>query len=364
MSVIGTPVRELDTPVLMVDLDKLERNIQRFAGHFKQAGVNWRPHTKGVKVPAIAHMELAAGAFGVTCAKLGEAEVMSAAGIKNILIANQVVGPVKARRLAELSRRTNVICAIDSEANARELSSAGEAAGTKIKAVVEVDVGQGRCGVGAGAPTVALSNLIHSLPGLDYQGVMAWEAQARKYPEPEKRGAVAREAVGVLVDTANQCRAAGLPVQIVSCGGTGTHEFSPFVPGVTEIQAGGGIMCDIRYAQLGLDQMQEFALTVLTTVVSKPNPTRIVTDAGFKTMSNQQATPKPIGLEGIASLGLSAEHCTLEMAVPNESVKVGDKLEFIVGYSDSTVCLHDEMYGIRDGKVEAVWAIQGRGKLR
>ncbi|MCL4534960.1 MAG: DSD1 family PLP-dependent enzyme [Bacteroidetes bacterium] len=361
---VGTPVRDLDTPVLLVDLDKLERNIERFAAIFKKAGVNWRPHTKGVKVPAIAHMELTAGAFGITCAKLGEAEVMAAAGIKNILIANQVVGPIKAARLASLSRRVNVTCAIDSEDNARELNAAALTAGTRIKAVIEVDVGQGRCGVGAGVPAVALSRLIHSLPGLDYRGVMAWEAQARKYPEPEKRRAVAEEAVGVLVDTAGQCRAAGLPVEIVSCGGTGTHEYSPFVKGVTEIQAGGGILSDMRYAGLGLDQMQEFALTILSTVVSRPNPTRIVTDSGFKTMSGHQATPKPIGLEGVSSLSLSAEHCTLELAAPNESVKVGDKVEFIVGYGDSTVCLHDEMYGTRNGIVEVVWPILARGKLR
>lgn len=364
MSAIGTPIGELDTPVLMVDLDKLERNIHRFAAVFAKAGVQWRPHTKGVKVPAIAHMEVAAGALGITCAKLGEAEVMAAAGIDNILIANQVVGPIKARRLAALSRRASVICAIDSEANARELNAAGQAAGTRIKAVVEVEVGQGRCGVAPGAPTVALSRLIHSLPGLDYKGVMAWEAHARKYPDPEKRRAVAQEAVGLLVSTAAQCRTADLPVEIVSCGGTGTHEYSSFVKGVTEIQAGGGIFCDMRYAGFGLDQTQEFALTILSTVVSRPNSTRIVTDAGFKTMSNQHAAPKPIGVDGLSSLSLSAEHCTVETAVSNDNLKVGDTLEFIVGYGDSTVMLHDDMYGIRNGMVETIWAIQGRGKIR
>lgn len=361
---VGTPVRELDTPVLLVDLDKLERNIARFAAIFKQAGVNWRPHTKGVKVPAIAHMELAAGAFGITCAKLGEAEVMAAAGIKNILIANQVVGPVKATRLANLSHRVDVICAVESEANARELNAAALAARTRINAVVEVDVGQERCGVAAGEPAVALSRLIHSLPGLSYRGVMAWEAHARKYVEPEKRRAVAQEAVGILVDTADQCRAAGLPVEIVSCGGTGTHEYSSLVKGVTEIQAGGGILCDMRYASLGLDQTQEFALTILSTVVSRPNPTHIITDSGFKTMSGHQGTPKPIGLEGVTGLALSAEHGNIALAEPNDTVKVGDKVEFIVGYSDSTVFLHDEMYGTRNGIVEVVWPVLARGKLR
>jgi D-serine deaminase-like pyridoxal phosphate-dependent protein len=211
---------------------------------------------------------------------------------------------------------------------------------------------------------VALSRFVASLPGLKYRGVMAWEAHARKYPEADKRRATAEEAVGQLVATAEACRAAGLAVDIVSCGGTGTHEFSPFVNGVTEIQAGGGIFSDVRYAQLGLDQMQEFALTILSTVVSRPRPSRIVTDSGFKTMSSQQANPRPIGLKGVKSLGLSAEHCTIDLEEPAETPGVGDKVEFIVGYGDSTVVLHDEMYGTRNGVVESVWPILGRGKLR
>jgi D-serine deaminase-like pyridoxal phosphate-dependent protein len=364
MMMIGAPARELDTPVLMVDLDKLENNIVRFASIFQKAGVGWRPHTKGVKVPAIAHKEIAAGAIGVTCAKLGEAEVMAAAGIKSILIANQIVGPIKVARLAQLSRRTEVICAIDSEVNARELSAAGVAAGTRINAVIEVDVGQERCGAPAGEPTVALSRLVASLPGIKYRGVMAWEAHARKFPEDDKRKATAEEAVGKLVATAEACRAAGLPVDIVSCGGTGTHDYSPFVKGVTEIQAGGGIFCDMNYAKLGVNRTQEFALTILATVISRPRPNRIITDSGFKTMSNQQAVPSPIGLKGVKNLGLSAEHCTIDLEEPVEAPSIGDKLEFICGYSDSTVMLHDEMYGIRNGIVESVWPILGRGKLR
>ncbi len=360
----GTPVRELDTPVLMVDLDKLERNIARFAAIFKNAGVNWRPHTKGVKVPAIAHMELKAGASGITCAKLGEAEVMAAAGIDNILIANQVVGPIKAARLAHLSRRVTVLCAIDSEANARELSAAGVAAGTRIKAVVEVDVGQQRCGVPAGDAAVALSRFVHSLPGLDYRGVMAWEAQARSHVEPDKRKEVAQAAVSELVATAEQVRAAGIPVEIVSCGGTGTHEFSSYVKGVTEIQAGGGILNDMRYDQLQLGQTQEFALTVLAGVVSRPQPDRIITDSGFKTLSYHHAMPKVLGIDGVTSLRFSAEHCRIDLEKPNDTIKVGDKVEFIVGYSDSTVVLHDEMFGVRNGILEVVWPIAARGKLR
>ena len=140
-----------------------------------------------------------------------------------------------------------------------------------------------------------------------------------------------------------------------------TEKFSSRIPGVTEIQAGGIIFNDVYYSMLGLDY--DFALTVLSTVTSRPNPTRIVTDAGRKTMSGDTAMPQPRGLTGVKSVSLSAEHGRIELEEPNLDLKVGDKLEWIVGYGDTTVCLHDVMYGIRDGIVEVVWPILARGKL-
>jgi D-serine deaminase-like pyridoxal phosphate-dependent protein len=172
-----------------------------------------------------------------------------------------------------------------------------------------------------------------------------------------------RSSIGLLTDTAERCRQAGLPIEIVSCGGTGTYWLTAAVPGVTEIQAGGGIFGDVLYAeQYGLDH--EFAMTVMTTVISRPNPQRIVVDAGKKTMSSDGAPPRPLGLEGVRSVSLSAEHGKVELDRPNTSLKVGDRLEWIVGYTDTTVLLHDELYGTRDDTVEIVWPVLGRGKLR
>lgn len=360
---VGSNVNDLDTPALLVDLDKLERNIQRMANTIiDDAGVHWRPHTKGVKVPAIVHMELAAGAIGITCAKLAEAEVMAASGISDILIANQVVGEQKVSRLVNLCKRVNVIVSVDSTANVRELEAAVRQKGIGIGVVVEVNVGMDRCGVEPGKPTLALSKIVHESPHLHYLGLMAWEGQARRFKDPEERRRVCEEVVGLLTGSANLCREAGLPVEIVSCGGTGTHEFSSRLPGVTEIQAGGGVLGDVYYDSLGVGQ--EFALTVLTTVVSRPAPNRIIVDGGFKTMSTLNFPPKPIGLNGVKSVSLSAEHGKVELESANNTLQVGDKLEFIVGYSDATVFLHDEMYGTRGGIVEVIWPILGRGKLR
>ena len=360
-AVIGRPVQELDTPALLVDLGAMERNIAKTARILREAGVNWRPHAKGQKVPAIAHMEIAAGAIGITCAKLGEAEVMAYAGIKSILIASQIVGPQKVARLANLCKHAEVIVAVDSLENVAELDEAGQRKGVRIPVVVEVDIGMGRCGVEPGEPAVALSRRVNECAGLRYMGLMAWEGHVRRHTDPVERKAACEKSVGMLTWTARLCREAGLPVQIVSCGGTGTEEFSSKVPGVTEIQAGGIIFNDMRYASLGVDR--EFALTVLSTVVSRPTPTRIITDAGRKTLSVDVALPAPKGLASVKAVSLSAEHGKIELEVPNHELKVGDKLEWIVGYGDTTVCLHDIMYGIRDGVVEVAWPILGRGKL-
>ena len=361
-AMVGRPAQELDTPSLLLDLAVMERNIAKTVSLLKEAGVNWRPHIKGQKVPAIAHMETAAGAVGITCAKLGEAEVMASAGIKNILIANQIVGLQKVTRLANLCKHAEVIVAVDSLENVLELDMAGRQKGVRIPVVVEVDTGMGRCGVQPGEPALALCRGVHDCAGLRYVGLMSWEGHARRVKDMVERQAVCKKSVGLLTSTARLCREAGLPVEVVSCGGTGTEKFSSRIPGVTEIQAGGIIFNDVYYSTLGLDY--EFALTVLSTVSSRPNPTRVVTDAGRKTMSRDTAMPRPKGLASVKSVSLSAEHGQIELQEPNLNLRIGDKLEWIVGYGDTTVCLHDEMYGIRDGIVEVVWPVLARGKLR
>ena len=360
---VGRSKFDLDTPALLVDIPTMERNIDRMAGRITAKGVNWRPHTKGQKIPALAYMELAAGAIGVTCAKLGEAEVMAAAGIRDILIANQIVGPQKVTRLVNLRPHADVIVAVDSVENVRELSEAASAKGVELRVVVEVDVGMRRCGVQPGEAAVRLAQRVADSPGLKLAGLEAWESNCTSIRDPNEKQLCVRSSVGLLTSSAEQCRKAGLPIEIVSCGGTGTYWLTATVPGVTEIQAGGGIFNDVHYAEhFGLDH--EFAMTVMTTVISRPNPQRIVVDAGKKTMTSDTAPPRPVGLDGVTSVSLSAEHGKIELDRPNTSLKVGDRLEWIVGYTDTTVLLHEELYGTREGKVEVVWPVLARGKLR
>jgi D-serine deaminase-like pyridoxal phosphate-dependent protein len=359
---IGCSKWEIDTPALLLDLGVMERNIDRMATTFREAGVGWRPHTKAIKTPAIAHKLLRAGAFGVTCAKVGEAEVMAAAGIRDILIANQVVGDSKIARLVNLLPQADVVVGLDSRDNAEALNRAACEFGRRLRVVIEVDVGMHRAGVVPGS-VVELARFVASLPGLRFAGVMGWEGQTVSIADLVDKERAVVESVRSLTDCAAACDAAGLPCEMVSCGGTGTYAITARLPGVTEIQAGGGIFADVVYRET-MHVDHEFALTVLTTVTSRPTPTRIICDAGKKTMSSDAAVPRPLLGLAVESVGLSAEHARISLREPAEAPRIGDKVEFVVGYSDTTTMLHDEMYGVRDGRLEVVWPILGRGKLR
>jgi D-serine deaminase-like pyridoxal phosphate-dependent protein len=362
---VGGPATDLDTPALLVDLDTLESNIARMMGTFREHGIGWRPHTKAIKIPAIAHKLLAAGAHGVTVAKLSEAEVMAQAGISDILITGPVVGARKATRLANLSKQARPIAVVDCVEHVDMLDTAGKEAGVQIRTVVEVDLGMHRCGAQPGEPTVKLAKEIHKRDGLKYEGLMAWEGHALRIKDIDEKRATVQEAVNKLVDTARAIRAADIPVNVVSCGGTGTYPLSAAagVNGITEIEAGGGIYGDLVYSRsFGIDH--PMAMTVISTVISRPTPTRIITDAGFKTLSSQGAAPEPRDITNFTAVRMSAEHGTIEVSEPNTEVKVGDKVYWRVGYTDATVVLHEVMYGVRNGVVETEWPILGRGKLQ
>ncbi len=360
-SAIGLAVDELETPALVLDLDAYRRNVKRMADYISgRHGLSWRPHMKGQKAPPLALEAIAAGAIGVTCATLYEAEAMAAAGVTNILIANQIVGERKLDRLARLARRTpGLIAATDSLVHARMLDAAAARAGIALQVLIEVNVGMNRCGIAPGEATVALAREIHTaLPSLRLAGLMGWEGHVLSFEDAVKQARIS-EAMTALTATADACRAVGIPIAIVSSSGSGTFRMAAPLPGITEMQAGGGVFSDLNYEKWGLAD-HEFALTVLTRVVSRPAPNRVIVDGGFKTMSVQHGSPRPVGL-AVKSLVLSAEHGNLELAEESpEQPAVGSVVSFVPGYTDSTVCLHDEMCVIEGGKLVAVWPIPGR----
>jgi D-serine deaminase-like pyridoxal phosphate-dependent protein len=362
MSDIGLPKEQLDTPILWVELDSLEKNIKSLAAYFQQAGVQWRPHVKGIKVPAIAHRLLAAGAIGVTCAKLGEAEVMAQAGIRDILIANQIVGTPKITRLVHLNQYTDVKVAVDNPLNVAELGQAAMAAGVELGVLVDVNTGMNRTGVAPGEEAVELSKQVHETAGLRYLGLMAWEGHTLGHKDTAVKEQAIHHAVGLLVDSADQCRAAGLPVTIVSGGGSGTYKTTPHIKGITEIQAGGAIFSDVAYQSWGVETTP--CLFIRALVTSRPAPDRIIFDTGFKAMPAWHAQPRPLGIEGIKKFSTSAEHGVMTLHAANTQIQVGDTFDFVVGYTDATLFLHDKLYGLRRDVVEVVWDIAGRGKLQ
>lgn len=361
-TLIGTPVDQLDTPSLLVDIDTLRSNMAMMAAALKERGIGWRPHAKAHKSPAIATMQLATGAFGITCAKVSEAEVFARNGIHDILIANQIVGPIKTRRLANLAQFADVMCAVDSIEGARQLDEAAAEAGTTPRVLIEIDSGMGRAGVQPGAPTVELAQRVSELAHLRFAGLMSWEGHACAVPEADPRAQAIRDAVGQLVATAEQVRGAGIPVRIVSCGGTGTFLNVRDIPGVTEVQAGGGIFGDAFYR--ALDVPVEPALSLMVTVTSRPAPDRIIIDAGRKSVDPSNTPPDVPELPDVAGIALSAEHGTIRLAQPCEAPRVGDRVRLHIGYSDQAVHLHEQLIAVRGDRVVAIWPTDTRGKLQ
>lgn len=353
----------IDTPALLVDLDVFEANMAKIVARCAAGGVAWRPHCKSHKCPDIAKLQVAAGAIGVTCAKLAEAEAMADVGIADIMVANQIVGSLKIARLMQLCRRADVIVAVDSAENVDALAAAAQATGVRLRVVIEIDSGMQRAGVAPGDAVVTLARLVTSQQALQFSGVMTWEGHTSRIADRDEKRRSIEEALSGVVRSAELCRAAGFPVAIVSCGGTGTFETSAGFSGVTEIQAGGGVFGDVHYREL-YHVPVGYGLTVLSTVTSRPTALRIICDAGKKAMSSDAGEPIPLDLPPVASVGFSAEHGKIALSAASETPRVGERIRFVVGYSDTTVHLHDEIHAIRKDRIEHVWRIPRTARLR
>ncbi len=359
----GQAVGDLETPVLLLDLDHFESNVQHMAAYCRDNGKEWRPHSKAHKCPAIAHIELANGACGITCAKLSEAEWMVAHGVPSILLANQIVSPAKFTVLARLQHQAEVIAAVDNIDVVEPMAAKAAGEGVCIPVVVEVDIGMKRVGVEPGPPVLALSKAINNQPKLAFKGLMGYEGHVLEcWPHSAKQRAC-YEALDILEKSRNLLEDNGIPVEIVSAGGTGSYEISALHGAITELQAGGGVFMDAMYRRTCHVEALTPALTVLTTVTSRAAD-RVVVDAGFKTLSAGHQPPEVLGRSDLHLRGLSAEHGIFDIAEGQAGPALGERLELLVGYSDSTTFLHDYFVAIRKGRVEKIWDISARGLLR
>jgi D-serine deaminase-like pyridoxal phosphate-dependent protein len=358
----GIRPEELDTPFLCLDLPLLEGNIARMSGFFVDRPAALRPHVKTHKSPLLAHKQMAAGAIGVTCAKLGEAEVMAQAGIGDILIANQIVGQRKIGRLVGLAAYTQVMVAVDDPANVAELDAAARARGVRLRVLVEVDIGMGRCGVEPGASAVTLAGEVAAASGLRFEGIMGYEGHAVMIPDDRERKRQTEMSLRLLLETRDRIEAAGLSVGIVSGGGTGTYDIAGSYPGITEIQAGSYATMDVQYRDVvGVDFA--CALLISAQVISAPRPGVAIIDAGLKTMTQDFGLPVLAYPQGWRLVGLSEEHGKL-LREGGPVLKPGDRVRIWPSHGCTTINLHDWYAALRGGRVEGLWPIAARGKIR
>jgi D-serine deaminase-like pyridoxal phosphate-dependent protein len=353
----GRALDTLDTPQLLLDLDVIDANLQRLFRAGKERGVNVRVHFKSLKCGGLARYIAARGGKTFLCAKLNEAEVLADADIGDILIANQIVGAPKMDRLAKLAKRVQLRVCVDHEANIDQLSQAMHKAGVTLGVLIEVDIGMARCGVLPGEAALALAQRIQRSPGLRFDGLQGYDGHLQMLPDAAERRAKSLQGLEQLVGTRRLIEKAGLPVAIVTGAGTGTWEYTAGFPGVTEIQPGSFVLMDCVYHQF----RPEFgcALSILCSVVSV-RPEWYVLDAGSKAISKDFGMPVIKGHAQEKVVRLSEEHTKVEATPP--AVKPGDQRQVLPAHCCATMNLHRQCLGIRDGKVEAVWAIEASGR--
>lgn len=355
--IIGRHKSEVDTPALLLYLDAVERNIGKMASFFQDKPCKLRPHMKTHKLPLIAHKQIEAGSIGITCAKLGEAKVFFEAGIKNILIANEIVGQAKIQRLVQLSGFGELIVCVDQYDNARDISEVARRFGKKMHVLAEVDVGLNRCGVKPGKPTLELVQKITKLKDLQFRGLMGYEG-GLFINDFEEKVRKCRESNQRLVETRELIERNGFPVEIASAGGSNTFKLTGLDPGITDVQVGSYVTMDAHGRYFGLDFEQ--AITVLTTVISRPEKGRAVTDAGKKSLSTDEGLPVS-KVPGIVVSKLNEEHGHLAIENPDHDLSIGDKIEIIPSHGCTTILLFDRYVIIRNDYVESVIEIHARG---
>jgi D-serine deaminase-like pyridoxal phosphate-dependent protein len=361
---VGDLLSRLDTPSMLVDLPAMERNIARFMQRFRGGAVSVRPHAKTVKSPVLARLLLDAGARGVCVAKLSEAEVMAEGGIDDILITTEIVGEQKLERLVRLlAVHPKIKLVIDDAGAASALDAALCQARLTAQVLIDVDVGQRRTGVLPGAPALALARHCAGLQSLRLVGLQGYEGHLQQLADASEREARCRAALSLLVDTAKALRDAGFAIDVVTTGGTGTAEICARHPGITEVQPGSFVFMDATYRKM-VGEEYECALTISSTVLSRPRACEAVIDAGLKSLSTDSGFAEPKTHRGLRYRPAGDEHGILSWDTEGIELEIGERIELIPSHIDTTINLHDAYYAYRDDRIEAIWAVAARGKVQ
>jgi D-serine deaminase-like pyridoxal phosphate-dependent protein len=363
------PATDIDTPCLVVSERIMQRNISEMASFAKSVGVGLRPHMKTHKTPQIARLQVAAGAFGITSAKVGEAEVMvNEAGIEDVLLAYPTIGDHKIERLTRLQEKARITIAVDSLDAAQSISDSLERLDRSLDVFIEVNTGQNRSGVTVGDDTIAFALKIARMPRLNLTGIMTHEGHANSAP-PDQIEEIALAAGRAMVDTAEHIRAHGIELPNVSVGSTPAAMYTPTIAGITEMRPGTYVFNDnsaFRYGRLGVD---DCAARFVATVVSRAARDRCVLDTGSKSLAMDPSKAHPghgyiVGHPDVVISKLSEEHGACDLPDGEEGFEVGDRVEIIPNHICPTVNLMNELFIARDGKIVDTWKIAARGLVR
>ena len=354
----GTPMEELDTPCLVIDMDALDHNMDVIADFYQGRSSKLRGHAKNHKTPAIAHRQIRRGGTvgGVCAAKVSEAEVMVHGGIPSVFITSEIVEPIKIDRLCALANQAELMVACDQAANARDLSKAAQARGVELGVVIEIETGLRRCGVREIDAGVVLAKEIDSLPGLRFRGVMSHQA-ITAMPDREDRAVEANRTIKGVIDLKDAIEGAGISMDIVSTGETWSYDVAADIPGVTEIQGGSYLMMETHYSYM---TDFHYAGMILTTIISTPRQGVAIGDAGVRAVSSISGMPEVSGRPGVMVESMDSDHAVFKIE-SGASLKAGDQLLLIPAQQDAMVSRWDRFIGLRNGKVEVVWDIQARG---
>ena len=362
-------IHDLDTPALLVDIDKLRHNIDDMARFAADEGIQLRPHAKTHKTPQIGKLQLEAGAVGLTVAKLSEAEVFIDAGCGDILVAYPLVGERNHRRLIQLMRRAQISTTLDHPEIAEALSRAMSAANLELPVLVEVDTGLRRCGVLPGAPARDLALAVARLPGLRFAGILTHEGHAQLAGAPDAVRETGLSAGEMMAATAELIRKSGLEVETISVGLTATAKITATVAGVTETRPGIYVFYDRSEVLHQVVDSERCAATVLATVATRPTPERIILDAGTKALTSDRAGVSPptaghgivLGHPDWQLNSLSEEHGAT--IVPfDDPVRIGERVQIIPNHICPVVNLFDKMRVKRGDEVIDEWRVAARGK--
>jgi D-serine deaminase-like pyridoxal phosphate-dependent protein len=361
-------ISEIDTPAIVIDLDVMERNLERAASYARRHSLRMRPHTKTHKIPALGRRQIELGAVGLSVAKTTEAEVMLAAGTPDILVAYPVIGAPKLRRLVDVARQAAVTIAVDDPHVAQLASEAAVAAGVEIGVLAEFDAGTGRVGVKAGEELAGLSRALSEMPGLKWRGVTFYPGHIKDH-SAESRAAFER--LKALIPRAvGELEAAGLKPEIVSGGSTPLLWESHEIAGMNEIRPGTYIFGDRNTIHSGAYKFEDCAATIVCTVVSA-HPDRMMIDGGSKTFSSDRLVTgsdldfgEILETPGARFHKMNEEHGYVDLTACERRFRTGDRVRVLPNHVCVAMNLHEQVYGVRGGEVAAVWTVEGRGKLQ